>query len=73
MRRSVVGKMAALLLQELEGSEIAKLPKNIQNKLEKIISDQQYDIDCLKAQQEQYRVDSGKILPHIITAIDAKS
>ncbi|KAL6108232.1 tpr [Pungitius sinensis] len=50
--------MAALLLQELEGSEIAKLPKNIQNKLERILSDQQYDIDCLKAQQEQYRVDS---------------
>nr|XP_040040148.1 translocated promoter region b, nuclear basket protein [Gasterosteus aculeatus aculeatus] len=42
--------MAALPLQELEGSEIAKL--------EKIISDQQYNIDCLKAQQERHRVDS---------------
>ncbi|XP_034736261.1 translocated promoter region b, nuclear basket protein isoform X1 [Etheostoma cragini] len=53
--------MAALLLQELEASaisEIAKLPKTIQNKLEKIFSDQQYEIDYLKAQHEQFRVDS---------------
>ncbi|XP_047443060.1 translocated promoter region b, nuclear basket protein [Mugil cephalus] len=50
--------MAALLLQELDGSEISKLPKTIQNKLEKILSDQQYEIDSLKAQQEQFRVDS---------------
>ncbi|KAM7409722.1 hypothetical protein PAMA_001286 [Pampus argenteus] len=50
--------MAAQLLQELEGSEISKLPKTIQNKLEKIFSDQQYEIDSLKAQQEQFRVDS---------------
>uniref|UniRef100_A0A3B5B4R2 Nucleoprotein TPR n=1 Tax=Stegastes partitus TaxID=144197 RepID=A0A3B5B4R2_9TELE len=50
--------MAALLLQELEASEISKLPKTVQNKLERILSDQQYEIDSLKAQQEQYRVDS---------------
>ncbi|XP_070816529.1 translocated promoter region b, nuclear basket protein isoform X2 [Chaetodon trifascialis] len=50
--------MAALLLQELEATELSKLPKNIQNKLEKILSDQQYEIDSLKAQQEQFRVDS---------------
>ncbi|KAK1896767.1 Nucleoprotein TPR [Dissostichus eleginoides] len=50
--------MAALLLQELEPSEISKLPKTVQNKLEKVFSDQQYEIDSLKAQQEQFRVDS---------------
>ncbi|XP_029938287.1 translocated promoter region b, nuclear basket protein isoform X2 [Salarias fasciatus] len=50
--------MAALLLQELEGAELAKLPKALQNKLERILSDQQYVIDSLKAQQEQFRVDS---------------
>ncbi|XP_036970596.1 translocated promoter region b, nuclear basket protein isoform X1 [Acanthopagrus latus] len=50
--------MAALLLQELESSEISKLPKTVQNKLERILSDQQYEIDSLKAQQEQFRVDS---------------
>uniref|UniRef100_A0A3P9KSI2 Nucleoprotein TPR n=1 Tax=Oryzias latipes TaxID=8090 RepID=A0A3P9KSI2_ORYLA len=50
--------MAALLLQELEASEISKLPKQIQNKIEKIISDLQYEVDSLKAQQEQFRVDS---------------
>lgn len=60
--------MAALLLQELEGSDISKLPKTIQNKLERILSDQQYEIDSLKAQQEQFRVDSGKILSGILFA-----
>ncbi|XP_042370774.1 translocated promoter region b, nuclear basket protein [Plectropomus leopardus] len=50
--------MAALLLQELDSSEISKLTKTVQNKLEKIFSDQQYEIDSLKAQQEQFRVDS---------------
>lgn len=52
--------MAALLLQEFDGSELSKLPKTLQNKLEKILSDQQYEIDSLKAQQEQLRVDNGK-------------
>lgn len=64
-RTVVVGKMAALLLQELEPSEISKLSKTVQNKLEKVFSDQQYDIDSLKAQQEQFRVDSGKGLPGV--------
>uniref|UniRef100_UPI003AADA419 translocated promoter region b, nuclear basket protein n=1 Tax=Centroberyx gerrardi TaxID=166262 RepID=UPI003AADA419 len=50
--------MAAVLLQMLERSEISKLPKAVQNKLEKFLSDQQYEIDSLKAQQEQFRVDS---------------
>ncbi|XP_076580410.1 translocated promoter region b, nuclear basket protein [Chaetodon auriga] len=50
--------MAALLLQELEATELSKVPKTIQNKLERILSDQQYEIDSLKAQQEQFRVDS---------------
>uniref|UniRef100_A0A4W6CYW4 Nucleoprotein TPR n=1 Tax=Lates calcarifer TaxID=8187 RepID=A0A4W6CYW4_LATCA len=53
--------MAALLLQEFEASELSKLPKTVQNKLERILSDQQYEIDSLKAQQEQFRVDSGKL------------
>lgn len=70
-RTVVVGKMAALLLQELEGSEISKLPKTIQNKLEKIFSDQQYEIDYLKAQQEQFRVDSGMIFSGIMLPSDA--
>ncbi|XP_037553921.1 translocated promoter region b, nuclear basket protein [Nematolebias whitei] len=50
--------MAALLLQELEASELSKLPKTIQSKLEKIISDLQHEIHSSKAQHEQYRVDS---------------
>ncbi|ROL43467.1 Nucleoprotein TPR [Anabarilius grahami] len=50
--------MAAVLQQILERSEIAKLQKTVLSKLEKYISDQQCEVDCLKAQQEQYRVDS---------------
>ncbi|KAK0150429.1 Nucleoprotein TPR [Merluccius polli] len=51
-------KMAAPLLQVLERTEITKLPKAVQSKLEKFLSDQQYEIDSLKAHQEQFRVDS---------------
>ncbi|KAK7133660.1 hypothetical protein R3I94_015507 [Phoxinus phoxinus] len=50
--------MAAVLQQILERSEISKLQKTVLTKLEKYISDQQCEVDCLKAQQEQYRVDS---------------
>uniref|UniRef100_A0A673VK51 Nucleoprotein TPR n=1 Tax=Salmo trutta TaxID=8032 RepID=A0A673VK51_SALTR len=52
------GKMSAVLLQALERAEITKLPKAVQNKLEKLLSDLQYEIDFLKAHQEQFRVDS---------------
>ncbi|XP_051511668.1 nucleoprotein TPR-like isoform X2 [Myxocyprinus asiaticus] len=50
--------MAAVLQQILERSEISKLQKTAVTKLEKYISEQQCEIDCLKAHQEQYRVDS---------------
>uniref|UniRef100_A0A8C8HS37 Nucleoprotein TPR n=1 Tax=Oncorhynchus tshawytscha TaxID=74940 RepID=A0A8C8HS37_ONCTS len=53
--------MSAVLLQALERAEITKLPKAVQNKLEKLVSDLQYEIDFLKSHQEQFRVDSGKI------------
>ncbi|XP_061634910.1 translocated promoter region b, nuclear basket protein isoform X1 [Phyllopteryx taeniolatus] len=50
--------MAALLLQDLDSSELSKLSKETLNQLEKILSDQLYEIDTLKAQREQFRVDS---------------
>uniref|UniRef100_A0A672R9Z6 Nucleoprotein TPR n=1 Tax=Sinocyclocheilus grahami TaxID=75366 RepID=A0A672R9Z6_SINGR len=53
--------MAAVLLQLLERSEISKLPKTVLTKLEKYIFEQQCEVDCLKAQQEQYRVDNGMV------------
>ncbi len=53
--------MAAVLQQILELSEISKLPKTVLTKLEKYIFEQQCEVDCLKAQQEQYRVDNGKV------------
>uniref|UniRef100_A0A4W4FMN1 Nucleoprotein TPR n=1 Tax=Electrophorus electricus TaxID=8005 RepID=A0A4W4FMN1_ELEEL len=52
------GKMAAVLQQILERAEISKLPKAVQSKLEKYLTDQQSEIDYLKAHHEQLRVDS---------------
>lgn len=52
--------MAAVLQQVLERTELSRLPKTVQNKLEKYISDQQSEIDSLKAHHEQFRVDSGE-------------
>uniref|UniRef100_A0A8C2E4B5 Nucleoprotein TPR n=1 Tax=Cyprinus carpio TaxID=7962 RepID=A0A8C2E4B5_CYPCA len=51
------GEMAALLQQTLERTEINKLPKAIQNKLEKVLSEQQTEIDSLKSQHERYKAD----------------
>uniref|UniRef100_A0A671P547 Nucleoprotein TPR n=1 Tax=Sinocyclocheilus anshuiensis TaxID=1608454 RepID=A0A671P547_9TELE len=52
--------MAAVLQEMLERSEISKLPKTVLTKLEKYISEQQCEVDCLKAQQEQYRNELSK-------------
>ncbi|XP_028817852.1 nucleoprotein TPR-like isoform X3 [Denticeps clupeoides] len=49
--------MAAALLQVLERSEVSKLPKAVQTKLERCLSDQQAELDSLRGQQEQLRVD----------------
>lgn len=61
--------MAAVLQLELEDSDISNLPKALQNKLETILSDHQYKIDSLKAQQEQFRVDSGEILSCLVLCL----
>ncbi|XP_061097242.1 nucleoprotein TPR [Conger conger] len=50
--------MASVLQQMLERSEITKLPKAVQNKLEKCFSDQQSEIDSLKSLHERFKVDS---------------
>nr|XP_055058370.1 nucleoprotein TPR [Misgurnus anguillicaudatus] len=49
--------MAALLQQTLEKNEFNKLPKAIQNKLEKLLGDQQTEIDSLKSQYERHKAD----------------
>lgn len=54
--------MAALLLKEFNDSEISNLPPTFQDKLDEILTGLQYEIDALKAQHEQFRVDSGKII-----------
>lgn len=52
--------MAAVLHQVLERSELNKLPKSTQNKLEKFLADQQSEIDGLKGRHERFKVESGK-------------
>ncbi|CAB1332063.1 unnamed protein product [Coregonus sp. 'balchen'] len=54
--------MSAVLPQALDRAEITKLPKAVQNKLEKLLSDLQYEIDFIKAHHEQFRVDSEQQL-----------
>uniref|UniRef100_A0A3P9ADE3 Nucleoprotein TPR n=1 Tax=Esox lucius TaxID=8010 RepID=A0A3P9ADE3_ESOLU len=49
--------MAAVLLQILERTELNKLPKPAQNKLEKFLTDQQNEIEFLKAQHERFKAD----------------
>ncbi|XP_053106846.1 nucleoprotein TPR isoform X4 [Hemicordylus capensis] len=50
--------MAAVLQQVLERTEIAKLPKAVQGKLERFLADQQSEIDGLRSRHERYKVDS---------------
>lgn len=53
-------KMAALLLQEFEASELSLIPEAIKTRLERTLSVLQSEIDSLKAQHQQYVVDIGK-------------
>ncbi|KAG7457192.1 hypothetical protein MATL_G00243860 [Megalops atlanticus] len=50
--------MASVLLQILERTEIAKLPKAVQSKLEKFFADQQSEVDSQKSEHERFKVDS---------------
>ncbi|KAB1258623.1 Nucleoprotein TPR [Camelus dromedarius] len=50
--------MAAVLQQVLERTELNKLPKTVQNKLEKFLADQQSEIDGLKGRHEKFKVES---------------
>lgn len=52
--------MAAVLQQVLERTEPNKLPKSVQNKLEKFLADQQSETDGLKGRHEKFKVESGK-------------
>uniref|UniRef100_A0A8C2E1X4 Nucleoprotein TPR n=1 Tax=Cyprinus carpio TaxID=7962 RepID=A0A8C2E1X4_CYPCA len=65
--------MAALLQQTLERTEINKLPKAIQNKLEKVLSEQQTEIDSLKSQHERYKADCGDKPPRAKYEIEAEN
>lgn len=54
------GDMAALLQQALERNEISKLPKAVQNKLEKVLGDQQTEVDSINSHHEKYKADCGR-------------
>ncbi|XP_075689568.1 nucleoprotein TPR isoform X2 [Rhinoderma darwinii] len=49
--------MAAVLQQVLEKAELGKLPKALQSKLERHLSEQQSEIDQMKSRHEKFRVD----------------
>lgn len=51
--------MAVVLLQVLERTELNKLPKGIQNKLEKFVTELQNANEALKTQHERLKADSG--------------
>ncbi|XP_034744113.1 nucleoprotein TPR-like isoform X2 [Etheostoma cragini] len=50
--------MAAVLLQVLERTELNKLPKGIQNKLEKFVTELQNANEALRTQHERFKADS---------------
>lgn len=51
--------MSSVLLQFLERTELNKLPKAVQNKLEKIVTALQNTNESLKNQHERLKADSG--------------
>ncbi|XP_008332910.1 nucleoprotein TPR-like isoform X1 [Cynoglossus semilaevis] len=50
--------MAAVLLQALERTEVNKLPKGVQNKLEKFVTELQNANEALRTHHERYKADS---------------
>ncbi|XP_028282895.1 nucleoprotein TPR-like isoform X2 [Parambassis ranga] len=50
--------MAAVLLQALERTELNKLPKGVQNKLEKFVTELQNANEALRTQHERFKADS---------------
>uniref|UniRef100_A0A7N9ASS5 Nucleoprotein TPR n=1 Tax=Mastacembelus armatus TaxID=205130 RepID=A0A7N9ASS5_9TELE len=50
--------MAAVLSQVLERTELSKLPKVVQNKLEKFVTELQSANEALRAQHERFKADS---------------
>uniref|UniRef100_A0A3Q4M528 Nucleoprotein TPR n=1 Tax=Neolamprologus brichardi TaxID=32507 RepID=A0A3Q4M528_NEOBR len=57
--------MAVVLLQALERTELNKLPKGIQNKLEKFVTELQNANEALQTQHERFKADSGGYLEQV--------
>ncbi len=60
-------EMAAVLLQVLERTELNKLPKGAQNKLEKFVTELQNANEALRTQHERFKADSGGLLQPLIS------
>lgn len=58
--------MTSVLLQLLERTELNKLPKGVQNKLERIVIALQNANESLKNQHERLKADSGEQLSNVI-------
>ncbi|XP_062873069.1 nucleoprotein TPR isoform X2 [Trichomycterus rosablanca] len=50
--------MATVLQQALERTEINKIPKAVQNKLEKFLTDKQTELESLRINHERFKTDS---------------
>uniref|UniRef100_A0AAQ5Z1Z6 Nucleoprotein TPR n=1 Tax=Amphiprion ocellaris TaxID=80972 RepID=A0AAQ5Z1Z6_AMPOC len=58
LTNSEPSNMAAVLLQALERTELNKLPKGVQNKLEKFVTELLNANEALKTQHERFKADS---------------
>lgn len=58
----VLVNMATALQQALERTEISKIPKAVQNKLEKILTDKQAELESIRIDHERFKTDSGEEL-----------
>lgn len=59
--------MTSVLLQFLERTELNKLPKGVQTKLERIVTALQNANESLKNQHERLKADSGGWISHVIS------
>lgn len=62
----MLAEMAAVLLQVLERSELNKVPKGLQNKLEKFVTELQNNNEALRTQHERFKADSGTFQQTVI-------
>lgn len=63
--------MTSVLLQLLERTELNKLPKGVQNKLERIVIALQNANESLRNQHDRLKADSGGYLSNVTSVLAA--